>query len=251
MVTAALKFALGENTPSTCSTPDKAKLEILNSLNWLEAHGEYEWPDFQQDGLDFTQAMRLRRALVSDVFVALNRSDNLKISSASEILGTPESGQDIRGQKRSRSNCECSRVSQSSRAEQTADTKRETGCKRRCKREDDSEPENESYDGDFLVKTMKELIKRSEVEIHKKDNPDDFGDRGPDLLADRVHDCLVGKWSHPVGIGLLSQGMFDRLKQKQDTWAHVLSTEPTSSSGLRAQRTMLRSERVERSSVSR
>jgi hypothetical protein len=92
MVNAAVKYALAE-APTTCSTPDKAKLEILNSLNWLEAHDEYEWPDFQLHGLDFAQAMKLRRALVNDVFIGMNKGGHLRITPTSGGPAAPSSGQ--------------------------------------------------------------------------------------------------------------------------------------------------------------
>lgn len=101
MVTAALKFASDEKTPVTYASTDDARLDILNTLNWFEAHSEYEWPNFTRLGFDFSQAMRFRRALVSDVFVALQRAGNIKIGSeAGGGLGTPESGT-VRAAKRS------------------------------------------------------------------------------------------------------------------------------------------------------
>lgn len=73
MVTAALKYASDQTSPTTYASADEARLEILNTLNWYEAH---EWPDFARLGFDFSQAMRFRRALVNDVFSALKVLDH-------------------------------------------------------------------------------------------------------------------------------------------------------------------------------
>lgn len=86
MVTAALKCA-SERLPATYASHDDARFQILKSLNWFEAHDEYEWPDFTSFNYDFSQAMRLRRALVQDIFNALEKAGNLKIS----VPGTPDS----------------------------------------------------------------------------------------------------------------------------------------------------------------
>lgn len=77
-VIAALKFALDENATLTYVTPDEAKHSILKTLNWFEAHDEYEWPDFSDRNYDFAQVMRLRRALVQDVFNALQQANQVK-----------------------------------------------------------------------------------------------------------------------------------------------------------------------------
>jgi hypothetical protein len=77
MVTAALKLASDEKTPVTYSTPDEARLDILNTLNWFQAHSEYKWPDLTGLGFDFSQAMRLRRALINDFSTSLEKSGNV------------------------------------------------------------------------------------------------------------------------------------------------------------------------------
>jgi hypothetical protein len=100
MVTAALKFASDEKTPITYTSHDEARLDVLNTLNWFEAHSEYEWPDFARQGFDFSQAMRFRRALVTDVFIALQKAGNVRIGSKLGVLGTPESGIVVRSAKR-------------------------------------------------------------------------------------------------------------------------------------------------------
>jgi hypothetical protein len=87
MVTASLRFVSSTDSPHhTFACADDARLEILNTLNWYEAHGEYTWPRFAE--CDFSQSMRLRRALVSDVFAALHKAGNVRVRAA---LGTPES----------------------------------------------------------------------------------------------------------------------------------------------------------------
>jgi hypothetical protein len=80
MVTAALQFTSDSNPPASYPTPDAARLDILNTLNWYEAHAEYAWPDFSTHGHDFSQAMRFRRALVSDVCSALMSAGKVRIA---------------------------------------------------------------------------------------------------------------------------------------------------------------------------
>jgi hypothetical protein len=67
-------------------TADEAKHDILRTLNWLEAHNEYEWPDFGAH-FGFDQVMRLRRVLVSDIYTTLERAGHISIGG----LGTPDS----------------------------------------------------------------------------------------------------------------------------------------------------------------
>jgi hypothetical protein len=92
MVTAALKFASDDKSPITYPTQDEARQEILSTLNWYEAHSEYEWPEFNRLGFDFSQSMRFRRALVNDVFVALQKAGNVRVSDEAAVLGTPDNG---------------------------------------------------------------------------------------------------------------------------------------------------------------
>lgn len=100
MVAAALKFASYEKAPVRYTTSDEARLDILNTLNWYEAHSEYEWPNFLDIGFDFSQAMRLWRALVNDVFVALQKAGNVRVSDDLGAFATPDSGI-VRATKRS------------------------------------------------------------------------------------------------------------------------------------------------------
>jgi hypothetical protein len=243
MVTAALKFALEEDTPTTFSTPDKAKLEILNLLNWLEAHGEYEWPDFQQDGLDFVQAMRLRRALVGDVFVVLNKSGNMKASPTSGETATSESGQDVQVGKRSRPKRGYSSALLSISSDQKPGSTRMVNRKRQCKKENNSDAEDQSDSDEFLAEAMRGLLQRSDIRSHKKDYTRKGESWSPGVLLDMVHDGLVEKWTSPVGTGLLPPRVMDKLKQKQEAWARIPQT-PDSS--LASQRGGLQSERLTR-----
>jgi hypothetical protein len=96
MVAAALKYAAHVKMPVVHASPDDAKYDILETLNWLEAHEEYDWPDFSRHNFDFAQVMRLRRALVNDVFGALQKAGNIRIGT----LGTPDSVGDSRRQRR-------------------------------------------------------------------------------------------------------------------------------------------------------
>jgi hypothetical protein len=69
------------------------------------------------------------------------------------------------------------------------------------------------------------------------------GSWGPGVLLDMVHDCLVEKWTSPVGTDLLPPRVTDKLKQKQKAWARIPQT-PDSS--LASQRGGLQSERLAR-----
>lgn len=94
MVTAALKVASdAQKSPATYPTTDTARLDILDTLNWYEAHREYAWPDFIVLGYSFSEAMRLRRQLVSDVEIALGKSGNLRVGRSDVVMRmvSPES----------------------------------------------------------------------------------------------------------------------------------------------------------------
>lgn len=97
MVIAALRCTTVERSDTTYLTADEAKHGILKTLNWLEAHHEYEWPDFASLHLSFDQAMRLRRALVGDIYTALHRAGSLKLG----VPGTPDSTAGGRRDRRS------------------------------------------------------------------------------------------------------------------------------------------------------
>ena len=55
--------------------PDEAKMAIFHILTALEFTSLYTWPDFKAMGFDFANIMRLRRALITDITVALMKSD--------------------------------------------------------------------------------------------------------------------------------------------------------------------------------
>jgi DNA-binding MltR family transcriptional regulator len=97
MVTAAVKFSSSTNHDiSIYNTSDAARWDILNVLNWLEAHNEYAWPESTKPGLEFSQAMRFRRALVSDVFAALEKANSIRVTGEDGMPGTPQSEGSIR-----------------------------------------------------------------------------------------------------------------------------------------------------------
>jgi hypothetical protein len=242
MVVAAVKFAREQET-TIFSTPDKAKLEILNLLNWLEAHGEYEWPDFQKDGLDFVQAMRLRRALVGDLFVALKQEGNMKVATTPGETVASESGQDVQIGKRSRSKRKYSSALSSISSDQRPGSKRMANRKRQCKQEDNSDAEDQSDSDEFLAEAMRSLLERSDARSHKKDYMRKGGSWSPGVLVDMVHDGLVEKWTSPVGYDLMPPHVNQKLKQKQEAWSRILET-PDSS--LTSQRDALQSERLAR-----
>ncbi|KAF2846215.1 hypothetical protein T440DRAFT_458869 [Plenodomus tracheiphilus IPT5] len=177
MVTASLKFNSANTRMSTYPTPDAARLDILNTLNWFEAHDEYAWPDFTARGFDFNQAMRFRRALVNDVFAGLQKAGTVRITSETGGLATPNSerGRDVRG-----------RVGDgSSMAER----------KRQCKRLDDSDTEVDSDEGEtsiwndkgFLAEVMIELVGRTQLDLEDLSK----SERVAETLADLVQDSIV------------------------------------------------------------
>lgn len=97
MVAAALQCTSGDRSDAVYLTADEAKYGILKTLNWLEAHNEYEWPEFASLNLSFDQAMRLRRALVGDIYNALHRAGCIKLG----VPGTPESSVGVGRDRRS------------------------------------------------------------------------------------------------------------------------------------------------------
>jgi hypothetical protein len=85
MVDAVLKVVSDGNLPLKYHSDNEGKLSILNSLNYHEAHDLYTWPDFTSLGYDFANNMRLRRALVHDVYVALEKSGRLQVGTEQVI----------------------------------------------------------------------------------------------------------------------------------------------------------------------
>ncbi|KAJ4332501.1 hypothetical protein N0V95_009647 [Ascochyta clinopodiicola] len=208
MVTAALKYASDEKTGITHASPDEAKHSILRSLNWFEAHAEYEWPSFSRHNLDFAQAMRLRRALVQDVCNVLQQAGNIRIG----VPGTPDSVGGGRG-----------------RRPDGADGRYMTSRKRICKREANvesdasSEPSGGQHeDSSFLLEVMTDLVSRTNldvpVQVQQKRDAHDF--------ADQLHDSLVEVWDGPKrDIG----DQHDRLRQKADVWENHRRSHPPKS----------------------
>ena len=203
MVTAALKFCSDATSSATSyTTADSARLDILKTLNWYEAHDEYEWPDFSSMGFDFSQAMRFRRALVSDVFVALQKAGNVRVSGEVGVFGTPES---VRGRGVKRSGVVIGgKFSGGGFVEEWVlmriGGRRLAERKRRCQLGDESDTEAASddeksvwNDNKFLAETMRRLMHRASVyddHLAKKDTK---------VLADIVHDGLIEGWQGPQG----------------------------------------------------
>lgn len=82
MVNAAIRAVKDDKLPLKYSSYDEGKTETLRALNFYEAHGEYTWPKFATLGFDFAQAMKLRRALVNDVFNALVKTQDVVVRAA-------------------------------------------------------------------------------------------------------------------------------------------------------------------------
>ncbi|KAI2487062.1 hypothetical protein Ptr902_01195 [Pyrenophora tritici-repentis] len=132
-----------------------------------EAHDEYEWPTVT--GYDFAQAMRIRRALVNDVFVALEKTGRVKLvgEQAQSVPNTLQSS----GKK----------------VDDTAGGSN-AGRKRKRKNED------RDYESDkFLSKTMRELLimLKGPISVYTKQISTTCGVKPEVQLADIVHDTLV------------------------------------------------------------
>ncbi|KAJ4372920.1 hypothetical protein N0V83_003211 [Neocucurbitaria cava] len=161
MVTAAIKFASDTSPPISYASPDEGRLDILKTLNWYEAHDEYEWPDFSNMGYDFSQAMRFRRALINDVFLALQKAGHIKTFAEPGPPGTPSSGQ--QGGKRIGTSSKYIRGSLIMLILTLAiGNRRMKMGKRRCAREDTSDtvgPSTPIFKNDkFLANTMRLLL---------------------------------------------------------------------------------------------
>lgn len=92
MIGATLKVVANETLPLKYTSNDAGKLEILKTLNFYEAHDKYTWPDFSSLGYDFAQTMRLRRALIHDVYVALHMNGSLHVEAQPVMPESSEKG---------------------------------------------------------------------------------------------------------------------------------------------------------------
>ncbi|KAF3036760.1 hypothetical protein E8E11_003979 [Didymella keratinophila] len=206
MVTAALKCASDEKLPATYTSQHEAQFQILRSLNWSEAHNVYERPDFSSFNYDFSQVMRLRRALVQDIFNALEKAGNLHIS----IPGTPDS--------------HVGRRSAPGRTIRTNNRKRL--CKREAEIDEDAISEtSDGGHGAFLLEVMTDLVNRSKLELGGSMH--DEGDRDPHEFANVVHDKLVEVWTKPQRE---TDDLSDVLRQKAELWERHRRSHPPRSS---------------------
>ena len=94
MVTAALRISLDIPREKPYTTSGEGHFDVLNTLNWYEAQKEYTWPDFSDMGADFTQTMRFRRQLVTDVFAAMQKAGHVRVRASQATLGTPDSSRE-------------------------------------------------------------------------------------------------------------------------------------------------------------
>ncbi|KAF3035298.1 hypothetical protein E8E12_003005 [Didymella heteroderae] len=203
MVTAAVKCLSDEQLPTTFASHDEARYRILKCLNFFEAHNEYEWPDFTSFRYDFSQAMRLRRALVQDVFNALEKAGTLSIRGP----GTTDSNEGRR------------QAPQSDGAGRTRITNRKRPCKREVEIDVDAVPETSDAARDaFLLEAMTDLVSRSKVDV--AGYAQDKGWRDARKLADVVHDSLVAVWTKPQRE---SGNLAEVLRQKAEVWERHLA----------------------------
>ncbi|KAF9697885.1 hypothetical protein EKO04_003999 [Ascochyta lentis] len=208
MVTAALKCASDEKMAAPHASSDEAKHSILKTLNWFEAHDQYEWPNFSHQNYDFAQAMRLRRALVQDVCNALQQAGSLKIGAP----GTPDS---VAGRGARRSNGSGDRLMAS----------RKRVCKREANVDGDvmsEHSENPTEDNALPLEVLTDLISRSNLNVdvylqQKRDSHE---------LADLLHDSLVQVWDGPKRD---ISDHHDELRQKADLWDRHKRSHPPKS----------------------
>lgn len=221
MVTAALKCASDEKVYAMHASPDDAKHCILKTLNWFEAHDEYEWPDFSRWKFDFSQAMRLRRALVQDVFNALQKAGSIKIG----VPGTPDS---VTGTRRSRQPNSDGRYTETTTSTPTdihPGGRHITARKRLCKREAEPDADalsehSETHHSDdaFLLEVIGDLLRRSHISIAEH-----LDKRNAHSLADMLHDSLVEIWDAPQQE---DSDNAELLRQKAETWARRRRSPP-------------------------
>ena len=90
MVQATVALLVRVNPISTgeraFNTEDEAKLSILNNLSECEVWGKYTWTDFQAMGHDFANMMRLRRALVSDLYTGLRKTKQIRLKADLDLV---------------------------------------------------------------------------------------------------------------------------------------------------------------------
>ncbi|KAF2005957.1 hypothetical protein P154DRAFT_570684 [Amniculicola lignicola CBS 123094] len=172
----------GWSLPIRYASEDSGKLELLNRLNFLEAHGDYAWPKFEAMGYHFDQTMRLRRALVTDVLMALTKIGSVKIGLME--VGTPDSmvAMEQNGGKR------LGPVMGEASSEMDNPSSSIVG-------PSSSSPCPSWFDNkEFLAAAMKVLIERSQTKVRHL-----HGVKEAELLADVVLENFSKQWGeHPV-----------------------------------------------------
>jgi hypothetical protein len=227
---AAIKIAKEEDRASVrYGSQDKGKLDTMRTLNFFEAHDEYVWPDFSALGFDFTQTMRLRRALVNDVFAALMKSGIIVVGEVTPGMGTPDS---VIGARRAAG---CGEPLYHTAYRQFLLTTTGAGARKRlCQRnqadgaDDGSKTsENSGADSDMQRNNvhclnnsavMKLLLDR--IELDFEDTHYYCHDACDALsIANGVHDSLVAVWQAPVSSSMgLARDKRDKLKAKIEAW---------------------------------
>ncbi|KAF2655427.1 hypothetical protein K491DRAFT_716241 [Lophiostoma macrostomum CBS 122681] len=207
--------------PKEYVSEDAGKLDILNALNYEEAHDTYTWPDFSALGHNFAESMRFRRALVHDVFATLKTGGSIRVVGSPQ-LSTPNSstkkrqGSGVCGNEKKRV---CPKSEYEALIEQVG-----TGGNNRSysttttKTPSETDEEEEYWDNEeTLSEAMRELIGLSYAEIH----PYLRGEKDPHALAMIVYDGLVEHWDGPAADrGSLPDG----LEAKLNAWNTAKAT---------------------------
>ncbi|KAF2998284.1 hypothetical protein E8E13_007045 [Curvularia kusanoi] len=203
LVTAALKCTTDGKLGSTYLTADEAKHGILNALNYLEAHDEYEWPEFTGYVFSFDQVMRLRRVLVGNVCMALGRAGHIKFG----VPGTPDSSDGARRDRALNGSPQNLLLN-----------------KREAEVDEDALSEySDAFHEDYLYGVLRDLAQRAEVDIqsHVKKSCTVLE------LVNILHDGLVKHWDGPFQD---EPELSETLKEMAEVWDQHKKSKPPQSS---------------------
>ncbi|KAF2020165.1 hypothetical protein BU24DRAFT_477317 [Aaosphaeria arxii CBS 175.79] len=173
----AISLEQSEGIVRIYDSANAAKMSILETLSSLAVKGKYSWPVFAAMELDFDQIMRLRRALVTDLYQALLAQGRLRVGSVIDNDGPENPPKRLRLR------------------DDTAVTKccpTQWGLHLYCLCDTDLHSEV------FITNAMKTLLERSGV----KESGVIKSCKTSDELADRIVDGLYESYGWPSMLGL-------------------------------------------------